>query len=98
MLGDAGSNPVRGNGSLSLVSVVCCQGEVSAMGRSLDQGSPTDCGVSERDRDSSIMRGPWTTRECYAIEWEKILSYSLGFNYIVVHSLIMAYECRNVLR
>jgi hypothetical protein len=34
-----------GHGSLSLVSVVCCQVEASATGRSLVQRSPTDCGV-----------------------------------------------------
>jgi hypothetical protein len=33
---------------LSLVSVVCCcQVEASASSRSLVQGSPTDCGVSQ---------------------------------------------------
>jgi hypothetical protein len=32
---------------LSVVSVVCCQVEVSATGWSLVQRSPTDCGVSE---------------------------------------------------
>jgi hypothetical protein len=31
---------------LSLVSVVCCQVEVSATGRSLVRRNPTDCGVS----------------------------------------------------
>jgi len=31
---------------LSVVSVVCCQLEVSAMDWSLVQGSPTDCGAS----------------------------------------------------
>jgi hypothetical protein len=31
---------------LSLVSVVCCQVEVSASGWSLVQRSPTECGVS----------------------------------------------------
>ena len=45
----------------ALVSVVYCQGEVSASGRSLVQGSPTECGVSECDRESSIMRRPWPT-------------------------------------
>jgi hypothetical protein len=30
---------------VSLVSVVCCHEEFSARGRSLVQGSPTDCGV-----------------------------------------------------
>ena len=33
-----------------LVSVVCCQVEVSARGRSLVQGSPIECGVSECDQ------------------------------------------------
>ena len=33
----------RRHGYLSVVSVVCCQVEVSATGRSLVQGSPTDC-------------------------------------------------------
>jgi hypothetical protein len=31
---------------MSVVSVVCFQVEVSAMGRSLVQRSPTDCGAS----------------------------------------------------
>ena len=31
---------------MSVVSVVCCQVEVSATGRSLVQRSPIDCGVS----------------------------------------------------
>jgi hypothetical protein len=38
---------------MSLVSVVCCQVEVSATGRSLVQRSPTECGVSECDREAS---------------------------------------------
>ena len=33
------------NGCLSVVSIVCCQVEVSSTGRSLVQSSPTDCGV-----------------------------------------------------
>jgi len=37
---------------VSLVSVVCCQVDVSATGRSLPQRSSTECGVSnERDRE-----------------------------------------------
>jgi hypothetical protein len=35
-----------GHGCFSVVSVVCCQVEVSATGWSLVQRSPTDCGVS----------------------------------------------------
>jgi hypothetical protein len=47
---------------LSLVSVVCCQVEVSASGWSLIERSPTDYGVSECDREASIMRRPWPPR------------------------------------
>ena len=42
---------------MSLVNVVSCQVELSATGRSVVQRSPTDCGVSECDREVSIMRG-----------------------------------------
>jgi hypothetical protein len=42
-----------------LFSVVCCQVEVSVMGWSIIQRSPTECGVSECDREASIMRRPW---------------------------------------
>ena len=48
-------------------SVVCCQVEVSAFGWSLFQRSPTECHVSERDREASKMR-PWPTRGCYAMK------------------------------
>jgi hypothetical protein len=47
----------REHGCLFAVSVVCCQVEVSASGLSLVQRSPTACGVSEYDREASIMRG-----------------------------------------
>ena len=53
---------------LSLVSVVCCQVEVLASGWSLVQRSPTDCGVSEFDREASTMRSPWPTRVCPSIK------------------------------
>jgi hypothetical protein len=49
-----------------LVSIVCCQVEVSATGRSPVQRSATDCGVSECDREASIMRRPWPTGGCCA--------------------------------
>jgi len=35
-----------------VVSVVCCQVEVSATGRAIVQRSPTDCGASECDREA----------------------------------------------
>ena len=43
---DCGFESLRGHRRLSFVSVVWCQVEVSATGRSLVQRSPTDCGVS----------------------------------------------------
>jgi hypothetical protein len=46
---------------MSLESVVCCQ-VVYASDRSLVQRMPiTECGVSECDREASIMRWPWPT-------------------------------------
>jgi hypothetical protein len=44
------------HGCLSLVAVVCCEVEVSATGRSLVQRSPTECGVSEYDIETSTLR------------------------------------------
>ena len=43
---DRGFESHRGHGYLSVVSVVCCQVEVSATSWSLVQKSPTDCGES----------------------------------------------------
>ena len=54
----AGSNPAGGK---VVMSVVCCQVEFSATNQSLVQRSSTKCGVSECDRESSIMRRPWPT-------------------------------------
>jgi hypothetical protein len=53
---------------VSFVSVVCCQAEVSARGRSLVQRSPSGCGVSECDRETSIMRRPFRTGTCCGFE------------------------------
>jgi hypothetical protein len=55
LAGFAGSNPT---GGMSVVSVVCCQVEVSTSDRSLVQRNPTECGVSECDREASIVRRP----------------------------------------
>ena len=43
--GDCGFESCRGHGCLYLVSVVRCQVQVSAMGRTLVQSSRTECGV-----------------------------------------------------
>jgi len=48
------------------VSVVCCQVEVSATGRSLVRRINTECSVSECDRESLIMMRPWLTGGCWA--------------------------------
>ena len=39
---------------MCVASVVCCPVEVSATGRLLVQRSPTECGVSECDREASM--------------------------------------------
>ena len=49
----------RRHGHMSVLIVVCCQVEVTSSGWSLVQSSPTDCGVSECDREFSTMRRPW---------------------------------------
>jgi len=64
VFGIAGSNPAKRHGCLSLMSVVCCQVQVSASGRSHVQRIPTEYGVSERDREASIKRRPWPTKGC----------------------------------
>ena len=43
--GIVGSNPAAGMEVCLLWRVVCCQVEISAMGRSLVQRSPTECDV-----------------------------------------------------
>jgi hypothetical protein len=43
---------------VSLVSVVFCQVCDRLITR---QRSPTECGVSEYDRESSVIRRPWPT-------------------------------------
>ena len=47
---------------LTVVSVVCCQVEVSATGRSLVQRSPIECGVSECDLETCTSRRPRLAR------------------------------------
>ena len=54
---------------LPLVSVLCVfHVEVSETGRSLVQRSPAECGVSECDPETSIMRWPWPTRGCQVMK------------------------------
>jgi len=53
---------------MSVVSVVCCQVEVSATSLSLVQGSPTECGASlcVCDLATSWIRRPWPALACSA--------------------------------
>jgi hypothetical protein len=45
-------------------NVVCCQVEVPAWSQSLVPKSPTECGVSEGDRETSTMKRSWPNRVC----------------------------------
>ena len=67
LAGIVGSTAAEGHGCSSLVSIVCCQAEVSASGWSLEQRSPTECGASECDHESLIMSRTWPTRGCCTI-------------------------------
>jgi hypothetical protein len=51
----------------SFMSAVCCEVETSGSGWSLVQRNPTDCGVSERDGEASIMRRLWPTGSCFVM-------------------------------
>jgi hypothetical protein len=57
----------RRNGWISLLSVVCCQ-VVSVTGRSLVQRRPTECGVSDCDREAWTLRRPCPARGCRAMK------------------------------
>jgi len=52
----------QGHGCLSLVSVVCCQVEITAKSRSLVQRSPAECDVSECYAETTTMRKPVPSR------------------------------------
>lgn len=52
---------------MSVLGVVGCQVEVSASGRSLVRGGPTECGMSECDPEAKIMRRLWISRGCCAV-------------------------------
>ena len=51
-----------------LVSIACCQVEVSVTGQSLVQRSPTESGVSECDLETLTVRRPYPTRGCRAMK------------------------------
>ena len=51
-----------------VLSVVFCQVEIPASDCSLVRRSPTDCGVSQCYGQTSIMRRPWPTGACCAMD------------------------------
>jgi hypothetical protein len=57
----AGSNPTGSMDVFLFLIVACSQLEVSASSLSLVQGSPTECGVSEFDLETSEIRSPRPT-------------------------------------
>jgi len=52
------------------VSYGCCvlSGRGLCVGPITCPESPAECGVSECDREASIVRRPWPTRGCCAME------------------------------
>jgi hypothetical protein len=68
LAGIVGSNPSGCHGFLSLVSVACCQIEVSVSSWSLVPRNLTECGVSECDCEASTMVRTWPTRDCCAMK------------------------------
>jgi hypothetical protein len=68
---------------------VWCQAEVSASCRSLIQRSPTDFGVSECDREASIMRRPWPNMGCCVMEKKLLWNRSLKNHYVLVNEAIV---------
>jgi len=74
-----------GYGSLSPVSVAFCQVEVSVSDLSLVSRSPTERGVSECDREASIMRRTWPTGGCRAVEiyYSRIITVKLKINLVM---------------
>jgi len=59
-------NPAR-HRCLPLVSVTFCQVEVSVTSWSLVQRSPNECGVTEFDREVSILKKTWSNGEYCAM-------------------------------
>jgi hypothetical protein len=71
---------------VSLMIIVCCQVEVCALRQSLIQRSLAECGVSECDPETSIIRRPGLTRGY------QIIAKIVGSSYVVErHWLIENY-------
>jgi len=92
LLWDCGFESHGKHGCLSVVSVVCCQVEVSATGWSLVQRSPTDCGASLCDLETSGKRRPRSTGGCCAKKKKNYVKVRIGpGSYKCVHSISDSY-------
>jgi hypothetical protein len=69
-----------GTWMMSVCCVCCVLSEVSTTGWSLVQRIPTKCGVSECDREASIMRRAWLLR--HEEESQFLTLYFLTYNQI----------------
>jgi hypothetical protein len=58
-----------------VVNIVCCAG--TGLCLSPVQRNPTEFGVSECDREASIMRRPWPNGSCWAV-------VKIGFSLVTV--------------
>ena len=99
----------RGHGCLSVLSVVCCQVEVSVLGWSRVRGSPNEGGVPQCDRRASIMGMPWPTRCCCAMKnclyghnvtqemlsWSKVDFFLKHAAYLLHHHNRRSCRCQN---
>ena len=65
---DYGFESCREHGCLFLVSVECCRLGVPASDRSSVQRDPTDCGVTECNREAETTTRPRPTRGCRAVD------------------------------
>ena len=62
--------------------------EFSATGRSLFRQTVIECGVSECDREASIIRWPWPTWGC-RVMWRKKYTIGIFINYYQRQSLLL---------
>jgi hypothetical protein len=66
---------------MSLVSIVCCQVDVPALGLLLVQRSPTEHGVSKCDFETSSIRRPGPSRSCVGTKEKYVVSIQLSYGY-----------------
>jgi hypothetical protein len=76
---------------LSLVDAVCCLVEVSATGRSLAQGSHTDCSVFACDSEASKMGRSWLTRGCRITKKKPLPRWTQTNKHTNIHTYIHTY-------